>query len=368
MKPLDISNIDKNMKIISKVTEKDVVFYDVRETPFDVYGLYDHKTGHEFMRMPVDVATATSVGVHDLNYCTAGGRVRFSTDSRYVAIHANMRYMAHMDHMAMTGSTGFDLYVDDPDSNVSRYQGTFRPGGNTEVDAYESVLYFPTKTLRHFTINFPLYSGVNDLFVGVQKDATLGGGAHYRDVPPIVFYGSSITQGGCASRPGNAYQAILSRRLNIDHVNLGFSGSACGEDSICDYMASLPMSVFVSDYDYNAPSVEHLKNTHEKLYRKIREKNPTVPYIMLSRPSIDASSYETVCLRREIVFETFMKARAEGDKNVFYIDGESIFRGRDADAGTVDGVHPNDYGFILMANAIEAEILHALTMPYSRSN
>jgi len=134
-------------------------------------------------------------------------------------------------------------------------------------------------------------------------------------------------------------------------------------------MASLPMSVFVSDYDYNAPSVEHLKNTHEKLYRKIREKNPTVPYIMLSRPSADvSSSYETVCRRREIVFETFMKARAEGDKNVFYIDGESIFRGRDADAATVDGAHPNDYGFILMANAIEAEILHALTMPYSKAN
>jgi len=185
MKPLDISGIDKNMRVISKVTEEDVVFYDVRETPFDVYGLYDYKTGHEFMRMPVAVATATSLGVHDLNYCTAGGRVRFSTDSRYVAIHANMRYLCHMDHMAMTGSTGFDLYVDDPDSNISRYQGTFRPGGNTEVDAYESVLYFPTKTLRHFTINFPLYSGVNDLFVGVQKDATLGGGAHYRDVPPI---------------------------------------------------------------------------------------------------------------------------------------------------------------------------------------
>ena len=367
MPPIDLGSIDKNMKVINKLTEEDLVFHDVREEPFSVYGLYDYKTGHEFMRMPVDVATATNQGVHDLNYCTAGGRVRFSTDSRYVAIHANMRYMWHMDHMPMTGSAGFDIFVDDPESNTSYFQGTFRPGIN-EADAYESIHYFPTRKMRHFTINFPTYSGVNDLFIGLQKDAAVGSGARYRDIPPMVFYGSSITQGACSSRPGNAYQAILSRRLNIDHVNLGFSGSACGEDAICDYMATLPMSIFISDYDYNAPSVEHLKNTHEKLYRKIREKNPTVPYIMLSRPSAGAASYETICLRREIVFETFMKARKEGDKNVFYIDGESIFRGRDADAATVDDCHPNDYGFILMADAIEAEILRIFTMPYSKGN
>ena len=368
MRSININEIDKNMKVNNKVTVEDVVFYDVREEPFDVYGLYDYKTGHEFMRMPVDVATATNQGVHDLNYCTAGGRVRFSTDSQYVAIHANMHYVLRMDHMPFTGSVGFDLYVDDPESNASRYQFTFRPGVE-EAYAYESIVYFPDRSLRHFTINFPTYSGVNDFFVGVQKDATLGGGAHYRNIPPMVFYGSSITQGACSSHPGNAYQAILSRRLNVDHVNFGFSGSALGEDAICDYMASLPMSVFVCDYDHNAPSTEHLKTTLETLYHKIREKHPTVPYIMLSRPDADvSSSYKEICARREAVFETFMKARAEGDKNVFFIDGESIFRGRDADAGTVDGVHPNDYGFILMANAIEAEILHAFTMPYSKSN
>lgn len=101
---------------------------------------------------------------------------------------------------------------------------------------------------------------------------------------PVVYYGSSITQGACASRPGNCYESILSRRLDCDYINLGFSGSAKGEDAIVDYIIGLDMSVFVMDYDYNAPTPEHLEKTHSKMFKAIRAEHPTLPIIIMPRP------------------------------------------------------------------------------------
>ena len=123
-----------------------------------------------------------------------------------------------------------------------------------------------------FTINFPLYQGVNSLYIGLKEGSVIKEAPEYETTAPFVYYGSSITQGGCASRPGSAYQNILSRHLQWDHINLGFSGSCKGEDEMAYYIASLDMSVFVYDYDHNAPTVEHLKNTHEIFFKKIKIK------------------------------------------------------------------------------------------------
>ena len=136
--------------------------------------------------------------------------------------------------------------------------------------------------------------------------------------------------------------------------------AGCGEDNIVEYMATLPMSAFVSDYDHNAPNPTHLKNTHCKMYQKIREKNPDVPYIMLSRPDVD-NNYDESILRRDVIYDTYRFAREQGDRNVYYIDGKSIFQGKYTDMCTVDGCHPTDLGFALMADHIEAELQRAMT-------
>lgn len=183
----------------------------------------------------------------------------------------------------------------------------------------------------------------------------------YRDVLPIVYAGSSITQGGCASRPGNAYQAIISRRLNIDFLNFGFSGSFKAEDLIVDYLNTLSMSAFVSDYDHNAPTAEHLKNTHYRMYEKIREKHPDLPYVMITRPDVLNNEYSSkvkgelasgAVIRRDIIYESYRKAIESGDRNVYFIDGDSFFAGEYQDCATVDSTHPNDYGMVRMADVI----------------
>ena len=356
----DISKIDKNLSVETTLLKDGVAFYDVRRAPFRVYGLYDYKNQPIFRRLPEEVAAATSDGVAHLSKHTAGGRVRFATDSDFICIKAKMNSITLLPHMPTSGTAGFDLFIDSPDGAESRYVRTFMPPWHTKDEGYESRIDLGSKKLRYFTINFPSYSGVDELLVGISEGSTLGEGLPYRSLAPFVYYGSSITQGGCASRSGNIYQNVVCRRTNVDYINLGFSGNGRAEDAIVDYMASLQMSAFISDYDHNSPSREHLSATHYKMYEKIRAAHPDIPYIMLSKCDLD-NSYDANLARREVVYESFCRARANGDKNVYYIDGASIFRGPYQNMCTVDSCHPNDLGFALMADAITAELERAFT-------
>lgn len=356
----DISRIDKNLSVETTLLKEGVAFYDVRRAPFRVYGLYDYKNQPIFRRLPEEVAAATSDGVAHLSKHTAGGRVRFATDSDFICIKAKMNSITLLPHMPTSGTAGFDLFIDSPDGAESRYVRTFMPPWHTKDEGYESRIDLGSKKLRYFTINFPSYSGVDELLVGISEGSTLGEGLPYRSLAPFVYYGSSITQGGCASRSGNIYQNVVCRRTNVDYINLGFSGNGRAEDAIVDYMASLGMSAFISDYDHNSPSREHLSATHYKMYEKIRAAHPDIPYIMLSKCDLD-NSYDANLARREVVYESFCRARANGDKNVYYIDGASIFRGPYQNMCTVDSCHPNDLGFALMADAITAELERAFT-------
>lgn len=358
--------LDEKMFFKTVITESDIKFYDVREEPFEVYGLYNYRTETHFKRLPDEIGQNVNEGVAGLYCCTAGGRVRFSTDSRYVAIRVKLSRVHASANLSLMGGAGLDLYVDVPETGSSQYYRSFVPPVDVKEDGgYESILKFPNRELRYFTINFPTYSELQDLFVGVQEDAVLGAGMKYRDVLPIVYAGSSITQGGCASRPGNAYQAIISRRLNVDFLNFGFSGSFKAEDTIVDYLNTLPMSVFVSDYDHNAPTAEHLKNTHYRMYEKIRAKHPDLPYIMISRPDVLNNEYSSkvvgdlgngAVIRRDIIYESYRKAIESGDRNVYFIDGDSFFAGEYQDCATVDSTHPNDYGMVRMADVIGCTI------------
>ena len=358
MANFDIASVDANLAVAEKLDTPDLQLYDVRKPPFQIYGLYSPRTRSAFRRMPENVAASVSEGVLKLHTHTAGGRVRFSTDSPYVVIKAIMPSITHFAHMPLTGTSGFDLYIDSPDGRQSIYYKTFVPPYHM-TDGYESKHVFAEGGTHYVTINFPLYNALTDLYIGVAKDATLGEGAPYRDLPPVVYYGSSITQGGCASRPGNAYQAMVARELQLDFVNLGFSGCGKAEEPMVRYLADMRMSAFVSDYDHNAPNVAYLRDTHQKMYDMIREKNPDLPYVMISRPDYFHNERDSIS-RRQVVVDTYHYAIAKGDRNVYYIDGGSIFRGPFEDCCAVDGCHPSDLGFSKMAEAVTAILKRAL--------
>ena len=196
----------------------------------------------------------------------------------------------------------------------------------------------------------PLYSGVWDMQIGLADDCTVEAPVPYKYQTPILFYGSSITQGACASHAGNDYVNTLSRMLDCDIWNLGFSGGAKGEKVIADYMASLDPSIYVLDYDYNAPDPDHLLQTHRPLYQTIRAAHPSTPIVLISKPNFWGSADDYA--RRDVIQATYQKAVQDGDKNVYFIDGETLFWDEERYACTVDSVHPNDHGFYRMAKVV----------------
>ncbi len=347
-----IENIDKNLKVETSIEREGIKFYDANSEPFKIYGVY--KDDGRYRRMPEDVAKNTSEGVWELHACTAGGRVRFKTDSSYVAIQAKMNPIYKMSHFALTGVGGFDLYAKEGDMEL-RFAAEYTPPYDIK-DGYESIIdlcnggfTYTEGEMREIVINFPLYAGVIDLYIGLDENAKVLPPDEYKNQKPIVYYGSSITQGGCASRPGMSYQNIITRRFNVDHINLGFSGNAKAEDAMIEYIKNLDMSVFVYDYDHNAPSVEYLRETHEKMFKAIREANPDLPIVMMPRPKHFLT--DTDKQRAEIVKTTYENAIKSGDKNVYHINGEELMA-LCGDQGTVDNCHPTDLGFFSMAKTL----------------
>ena len=275
--------VDKNLIVETVFPDtEDVKFHNVRNAPFELYNLYGEQD-EIYRRLPKAVAEATSAGVNKLAKETAGVRVRFSTDSGYILIKTKMPVIARNSHMTLLMSGGFDLYEDTPTG--SRFVKAFMPPYKME-DGYEQIIRFGSRKMRYFTINFPLHSVVSEFYVGLQEDSQLGAGKPYKNKKPIIIYGSSIVHGTGASRPGLAYSNIISRKLDMDVVNLGFSGNAKAELPIMNYLASLEMSLFVYDYDHNAPNPEYLAETHKRGFDIMRAAHPDIPIILISRPNV----------------------------------------------------------------------------------
>lgn len=339
---MDIGKIDENFRVCSEFDKPDAVYRDCREKPFSIHGLMWENDG--FCRLPEKIAANTNEGVKILARHTAGGRIRFRTDSSYVVLSCQMPVITRFPHMPLFGTTGFDLYAD------GIFWGTFRM--HTELkDGYDAVVELGEKKMREIEIGFPLYNEVSSVKIGLEGDARLEAPKEYTVKTPVVYYGSSITQGGCVSRPGLSYPSLISTELDVDYINLGFSGSARGEQIMADYIATLKQSVFVLDYDHNAPTVEHLEQTHEAFYKTVREKNPDLPIVMVTRPAFKFDR-ENATKRRNIVRTTYENAKNAGDTKVWFIDGETLWGEEHWDACTMDKCHPNDLGHFRMAQVI----------------
>ncbi len=340
-----IEEIDKNFVIKNIVARENTQVFDVCDGKFLIHGVLPPADSEStFYRMPMDIASGINEGVSLLNTNCAGGRIRFKTNSSYIAVKAVMGNVCRAPHFSLTGTTGFDLY------SGLEHITTFQPADDIDGEMFGEY-DFGKSEFREYTLNLSLYSDVKRLYIILDKDAVLEEPTPYRNKKPVVFYGSSITQGGCASRPGNSYSAILSRRLNMDYINLGFSGSARGEKEAAEYIAGLDMCAFVFDYDHNAPSAEHLIETHESFFKIIRKAHPEMPIICMTEPYPCFPDYKE---RKNVIEKTVIHAREAGDKNVYFIDMTDYFeKAGILNEATVDRCHPNDLGFHFMAEAVE---------------
>ena len=355
---MDISKIDKNFAA-SQVDENGFRFVDVTEGAVELEGLpWFEENGRAFYRLP---KTLTKDDVNEgalyLANHTSGVSVRFRTDSPEIMLRAKPAFCSEFGHMARTASS-FDSFRRQP-GGVYLYNSTLIPAGRVELGKVEKetedlsglVGVSSDREVSDWIINFPLYGGVEKVELGFKADSVLLPPVPRKVKDPVLFYGSSITQGGCASRPGNNYSAMLCREVDAPQINLGFSGCGRGEKAVAEAIASLKLSAFVMDYDHNAPDAEYLEATHEKFFKTIREKQPELPVIMLSKPDfqyVHKRDAANDALRREVIKRTYANAVAAGDKNVYFIDGETLFGTEHRDLCTVDRCHPNDLGFYRM--------------------
>lgn len=339
---IDISVLDKNLAA-SSCLEPEIKaqfdFYDIDQAPFAIYGVF--REGDHYVRIPDAVAQTVSENVAHLNQYTAGGRIRFVTDSKRIAIHAECFDREPSPHMPFTATTGFDVYADTNDN--WQYFGTYKPPVDCK-GVYEGVVAL-LEGKHTVQINMPLYNGVYKVYVGLEKGACLEAAEPLLQ-PPVVYYGSSITQGACASRPGCSYEAMLHRHFKTDFINLGFSGNAKGEVEMMEYIAGLKMTMFVYDYDHNAPNREHLQATHERGYQIVREKNPELPILLMTRPKYYLT--DILLERNAIIRQTYENAIAAGDKNIYFIDGRELLLPEAREYSLVDNTHPSDVGFFGM--------------------
>lgn len=353
-----IEDLDVNLKQKKAEADSPVEEYVLPCAPFDVYGVYYDADDERLVRMPKAVAEKVNDGVANMYKHTTGGRIRFSTDSDYFGISVEYDSLVTFSHMPCSGTCGFVLI--DETEEVDRLVVNMRPEVHGNEHGFNGSVKLKGDKVRNYILYLPTYNDVKSLTMRLKKGAFVGGGKEYEPIAPILYYGSSITQGGCASRPDNMYPARIERDTNIDFIDLGFSGNARGESVMAEYLASLDCSVFVCDYDHNAPTVEHLEKTHYALYENYRKKRPETPILFISRPDIENDP--TCNLRKAVIENTYKKAKRSGDKHVYFIDGGKFFKGKYRSKCTVDGVHPNDLGFDKMAKIVGkalAKILNA---------
>lgn len=350
---MGIEKIDSNFAEKKVTADGELLRYRLPCSDFDLYGIWFDEKNNRFVRMDLDVASSVSQKLCSLSKHTSGGRVRFSTDSSYFGVEVTYDEFARMSHMPLLGSSGMTL-LEEFDNGEVRLIHSVQPSYRKET-GYTSSVKLPGDRMRNYILYLPLYNGIGSLHIELDATAKVTGGKKYKDVLPILYYGSSITQGGCASRPDNCYQALISKWNNVDYINLGFSGNGKGEQVVAEYLGKIPCSLFVMDYDHNAPKPEHLEKTHFAFYETFRALQPDTPILMISMPDYDRMP-EQAREREAIIRKSYRKAKAQGDENVYFLAGRTLFGREDRVNCTVDRVHPNDLGFYRMAKKIYAKM------------
>ena len=282
---------------------------------------------------------------------SAGIMARFITDSDEIKAKWKLKNALHgLPHMSDTGVSGLDLYV--KFEGKWHWLGTGMPGA---LENEQSLIAGLPREKREYALYLPLYNGVDSVEIGVSDGSSFEKASECRKYPkPVVFYGSSIMQGACASRPGMAYPSILGRRLNIETINLGFSGSGRCEKEVADLLAELDPQVYVIDCMPNMEA-SYVDERIRYLLKVLKQNHPTTPVILVEHPIYQYTFiFNTTEPKNDVLRKVYKDIQSEWDGKLYYIKCDNLY-GSDGEA-TVDGVHATDVGFLRMADAV-GEIL-----------
>lgn len=335
--------------IVANCFNGSVKYFDAMS--FDVTGKAFDSTQLHYSRLPLDSKEEIREELWSLGLNSAGVSVRFSTNSTRISARWTLLNNFSMSHMPGTGIRGMDLYYLDGDKWI--YAGTAQPRGKESESTFIKNMEGVT---RDYLIHLPLYDGVEKLEIGIDSGASIGeplnsslSSTDGKD--PLVFYGTSITQGGCASRPGMAYPAIISRNMDRRSVNMGFSGNARMDRSMAEVLSRIDAHAYVIDCLPNCTAAI-VRDSALNFMLHIIEKRPETTIYMISEVEfpyfrIDAKSKAEHDEKNREWFKAYNTLIDKGYKNIHYIDA-SDFIGNDGEA-TVDGNHFTDLGFYRFA-------------------
>lgn len=326
-----------------------LTWHDVRDWGVEGKGWAD--TSRYFDRLPSKAEGVVREPVWNLSRHSAGMCVRFETDATTIQVrYSLLSDRLAMPHMPATGVSGLDLYAKDAEG-IDRWVQVVRPSSQTIEGPIAEELR-PDR--RQYTIYLPLYNGVESLEIGVDSEAVFEPVAP-RAERPLLFYGTSIMHGACASRPGMSISSILGRRFNRPTINLGFSGNGRMEPEVGALLTELDPCVFAIDCLPNM-NAEMLSERAAPLVRQLRAAHPSTPILLVEdRTFTNATFFPKRTAHhlnsRQAFKNAYMELLDAGVDNLFYLDGEDLL-GHDGEAAT-DGSHPNDLGMVRYADAYE---------------
>ncbi len=348
----NISKFDSRMAIENAVVTNGIKWIDGKYLPLE--GKAFTNTAHFYNRLPRTVTTNVNDGVRGMLNHSAGMQFRFKTSAnrlffKWKPLHIGLS----MDHMPSTGVSGIDIYKQEK-NGTWRYLKTGRIHDYNKGGACDIWLEPGTPCL----VNLPLYNGIASFSLGMATNATIealpprASGIN----KPVVFYGTSITHGGCASRPGLSFVNIAGRKLDVPVVNLGFSGSGKMEFEMSEHLADIDASCYVLDCLWNMDDKLVEKN-YEPFIRNLRSKRPGVPIVMAEQCDVHNNPQNS---KDKFIHGLYNRLIAEGWKNLVYLPKTNMMP-PDSE-GTVDGCHPNDHGMIFLGNAFSKSIAEALEL------
>lgn len=347
------SNENLKPDLASVDPESGIHWYDIRALGIEGQGWTD--VDRTYARLPARAEALVRPAVWELAQHSAGLCVRFLTDSTAI----DVRWTLSTDQLATadmpaSGVSGIDLYIKDqerPQHALYHWTGTGVPDN---ISDNEKQLVSGLSGEQHeFIMYLPLYNGVESVEIGITPAATLAT-APPRTTKPIVIYGTSIVHGGCCSRPGMTYPAIIGRRLDAPVINLGFSGNAQAEPELANLLTELDPSMFVLDYCPNVTS-QGVRERTEPFVTTIRQAHPETPIVIVENIVYQKHLYVDADRlsgsdKNDELRAAYERLRASGMRGLLYVPGDQLL-GDDGE-GTVDGVHPTDLGFMRMAQTI----------------
>lgn len=306
-------------------------------------------TLHKYTRIPAYLRDSVRKELWERSQCSAGIAVRFATNSSRVGVKYKLLWNTHMLHMADTGLKGTDLYIHEGDS-AWRHVNTNRPTADSLKMCEKVYVEHLDNSMKEFMIYFPLYDGVEDLWVAVDSGAVItpGNPSLISDKKKIVAYGTSILQGGCASRTGMAATNIISRELNCEVVNIGISGEGKMDNCMARALTEIKdADLFLIDPVPNCTEMMCDTLTYDFI-NILRKARPEVPIVMVEGPIYPYARYDAemgdYLPRKNAAFHrNYERLKAENPDNLYYVTSEGLDGVEDD--GTVDGIHLTDLGF-----------------------